>query len=64
MDRVIVDPESVLVVDFKTGGPTPLADEYREQLRRYRGLLAEIYPGRSIRSVLSYLDQDRIEEVE
>jgi len=64
MDRVVVDPESVLVVDFKTGGRSEFAEEYREQIRRYRGLLKDLYPGRPVRGLLAFLDQDRIEEVE
>ena len=64
MDRVVVDPESVLVVDFKTGSRPQFAGEYREQIRRYRGLMKDLYPGRPVRGVLAFLDQDRIEEVE
>lgn len=63
MDRVIVDPESVLVIDFKTGGGTEFAEEYRDQVRGYGALLKDIFPGRPVRGVLAFLDQDRIEEV-
>ena len=63
MDRVIVDPDSVLVIDFKTGRQPQFAEEYREQIRRYCELLKGLYPGRSVCGVLAYLDQDRIEEV-
>ena len=44
MDRVVVDPESVLVVDFKTGSRPQFAGEYREQIRRYRGLMKRSLP--------------------
>jgi len=63
LDRVIVDSDSVLVVDFKTGRRPQFAEEYREQIRGYLRLLKELYPDRPVRGRLAFLDQDRIEEV-
>ncbi len=63
MDRVVVDPETVLVVDFKTGRRPLFAEEYREQIRRYCRLMKDVFPDRTVRGLLSFLDQDRIEEV-
>ncbi|MBN1938518.1 MAG: UvrD-helicase domain-containing protein [Candidatus Aminicenantes bacterium] len=63
MDRVVLDPESVLVIDFKTGRRPQFLEEYREQIRGYRRLLSDVFPGRTVRGFLAFLDQDRIEEV-
>ncbi len=70
MDRVIVDPDAVLVVDYKTGVEKDPArrsrfeDEDRAQVGRYVALMKEIYPGRPVGGVLAYLDQRRFEVVE
>ena len=70
MDRVVVDPDGVLVVDYKTGAEKDPArrskfeDEDRAQVARYVALMKEIYPGRPAGGVLAYLDQRRFEVVE
>jgi ATP-dependent exoDNAse (exonuclease V) beta subunit len=70
MDRVVVDPEGVLVVDYKTGVEKDPAkrskfeDEDRAQVSRYVALMKGICPDRPARGVLAYLDQRRFEVVE
>jgi ATP-dependent exoDNAse (exonuclease V) beta subunit len=70
MDRVVVDPEEVLVVDYKTGAEqnperrSKFEDEDRAQVSRYVALMKEIYPDRLARGVLAYLDERRFEVVE
>ncbi len=54
MDRIVVDPRRVTVVDFKTGAEDPAAHE--AQLRGYAGILSDVYPGRSVGAVAAYLD--------
>ncbi len=69
MDRVVVDAEAVIVLDFKTGlEPSARAKAEREasdrgQLAVYRRILADIFPGRPVKGVLAYIDQDRWESV-
>jgi ATP-dependent helicase/nuclease subunit A len=52
VDRLVVTPDRVLIVDYKSGEPpkrnadTPRA--YIRQLAAYRAVLASIYPGRPI----------------
>ncbi len=43
MDRVIVDPGLVQVIDYKTGEIR--SDTHVEQVSRYGRLLSEVYPG-------------------
>jgi len=67
MDRVVVDPDAIVVLDFKTGrepsarlkAEREASD--REQLAIYRRILADIYPGRPVKGVLAYIDQGRWE---
>jgi ATP-dependent helicase/nuclease subunit A len=55
MDRVIVDPDRVTVIDFKTGQEETA--EHIEQVRGYMRILAEIFPERSVEAVLAYVDR-------
>jgi ATP-dependent exoDNAse (exonuclease V) beta subunit len=55
MDRVIVDPDAVTVVDFKTGHDEH-HDDYQVQVRNYMAILKDIFPSRSIRGALLYVD--------
>jgi ATP-dependent helicase/nuclease subunit A len=53
IDRMVVDENRVLVVDFKSDRPPPETVEeiprlYLEQLAAYRALLTEIYPEKTI----------------
>jgi ATP-dependent exoDNAse (exonuclease V) beta subunit len=60
MDRLLVDLDAVTVIDFKTGNENA---EYAEQVRGYMNILSDVYPGRSIRGFLAYVDRTIICEV-
>ena len=70
MDRVVVDPEAVAVVDFKTGSETDAekrrarSEADRAQVRSYMRILGEAVPGRSVRGFLAYIDEGSFETVE
>ncbi len=70
MDRVVIDPEGVTVVDFKTGfDPDAVrraarAEADREQVRAYMRVLGEALPGRPVRGFLAFIDEGRFEAVE
>jgi len=68
VDRLAVSAHEVLIVDYKTNRPPPDAAEsvplsYRRQLALYRALLAEIYPGRTIRAFLLWTAAPRLMEI-
>ena len=60
MDRVVVDPGAVTVVDYKTGEEK---SEYSEQVLKYMKILRSYYAGRSVRGVLVYIDQKSVRTV-
>ncbi|MBM3312134.1 MAG: hypothetical protein FJY80_11565, partial [Candidatus Aminicenantes bacterium] len=70
MDRVVVDPEAVTVVDYKTGGGLDpgrageAGEEGRSQVRTYASILRDVFPGRKIRAILFHFDRRSLEEVE
>jgi ATP-dependent helicase/nuclease subunit A len=57
IDRLIVRPDSVLAVDYKTnrvvpGRPEDVPEGLLRQLGAYAALLAQVYPGRRIETAL------------
>jgi len=56
VDRIVVDPGEVTVVDFKTG-VTGADEEYDLQIRRYMDVMRDIYPGRAIAGIIAYVDR-------
>ncbi len=65
VDRLLVLPDRVLVVDYKTNRPAPARIEeadfaYRVQMALYAAVLAEIFPGRRIEAALVWTDGPRL----
>jgi ATP-dependent helicase/nuclease subunit A len=65
VDRLVVEPDRVLVVDFKTNRPSPGAIEdadpaYILQMAVYAAVLAEAFPGRKIEAALVWTDGPKL----
>lgn len=65
VDRLIVNDDVVLVVDYKTNRPPPGRAEavdpaYLEQMALYRGLLQQIFPGRPVQAALLWTYAPRL----
>ena len=59
VDRLLIEPDRVLVVDFKTGAPVPPSAEaappaHLAQMAAYAAALAAIFPDRTIEAALLY----------
>lgn len=68
IDRLVVEPSRVLVIDFKTNRPAPDriedADEnYIRQMAAYWAVLSEIYPDRPVEAALVWTDGPKLMEV-
>jgi ATP-dependent helicase/nuclease subunit A len=62
IDRLVVDPAEVTVIDFKSGGEER-EEEYREQVRWYMQLAADLFPGRRTHGVIAYVDLNTLRRV-
>jgi ATP-dependent helicase/nuclease subunit A len=65
VDRLLVENDTIWLIDYKSQRPAPERAEavpalYLRQMAAYRALLARIYPGRAIRSYLLWTDQPRL----
>ena len=61
IDRLVVEADRVLIVDFKTNRPAPAKIEdadggYVAQMAAYAAILTEIYPERTIEAALVWTD--------
>jgi ATP-dependent helicase/nuclease subunit A len=63
MDRVIIDPGAITVIDYKTGGNKEALEKYRAQMRNYMGILGEVYPGKSISGIIAFVDLGEVVRV-
>ncbi|WP_026869153.1 double-strand break repair helicase AddA [Inquilinus limosus] len=68
IDRLVVTPDSVLVVDYKTNRPPPASIEsvpraYLAQMAAYRAALRLVYPGRTVRCALLWTEGPRLMEL-
>jgi len=68
IDRLVVTPESVLVVDYKTNRPPPASVStvpraYLAQMAAYRAALRLVYPGRTVRCALLWTEGPRLMEL-
>ena len=65
IDRLVVEPDRVRILDFKTNRPPPGRPEdvpagYVRQMAAYRALISEIYPGREVECSLLWTDGPRL----
>ncbi len=68
IDRLVVSPSEVLIVDFKTNhAPPELAAEappsYLRQLALYRAVLQKLYPQRPVRAALLWTERPELMEI-
>ena len=57
VDRLILAPDRITLIDFKTGRVGHLADKYRLQMIRYRTILQGLFPRRLIEGYLLFVDE-------
>jgi exodeoxyribonuclease V beta subunit len=56
IDRLIVGSKEIVIVDYKTGRDK---EEYRHQINIYKKGIEKIYPDRSIKGILVYLEKEK-----
>jgi ATP-dependent helicase/nuclease subunit A len=65
VDRLLVEPERVLVADFKTNRPAPASIEaadpaYVRQMAVYWAVLRSIFPGRTVEAAVIWTDGPKL----
>jgi len=65
VDRLLVTPEEIKIIDYKTNRPAPekeaeVPEVYLSQMASYRALLSKIYPGRPVTCHLLWTEAPRL----
>jgi ATP-dependent helicase/nuclease subunit A len=68
IDRLVVTPAEILIVDYKTNHAPPATPEeapqgYVRQLALYRAVLAKLYPQRTVRAALLWTETPDLMEI-
>lgn len=68
IDRLVVTPDEILIVDYKTNHAPPASPAdapapYVRQLALYRDVLARLYPGKPVRCVLLWTETASMMEI-
>lgn len=69
VDRLIIRPEQILIIDYKTDRPAPtdaaqIDASYIVQMAAYRAVLSDLYPDRPVRCALLYTDGPHLIELD
>ena len=64
MDRVIIDNDGVTVIDYKTGKDRESPDKYTAQLKNYMSILRDVYPGKTVRGIIAFVDLVQVESMQ
>jgi ATP-dependent helicase/nuclease subunit A len=68
IDRLVVTPAEILIVDYKTNHAPPVSAEeapegYVRQLALYRAVLGKLYPQRTVRAALLWTETPDLMEI-
>ena len=63
MDRVIIDPDKITVIDYKTGY-SENTEKYEKQIKEYMKILKSIFIGRKIKGIVFNMDTGEYNEYE
>jgi ATP-dependent helicase/nuclease subunit A len=68
IDRLVVTPAEIMIVDYKTNHAPPVSPEeappgYVRQLALYRAVLAKLYPQRAVRAALLWTETPDLMEI-
>jgi ATP-dependent exoDNAse (exonuclease V) beta subunit len=63
MDRVVMDEDQIVVIDYKTGIEKRAEKEYVSQLKNYIRILKEIYPDKNVEGMIAYVDLGEMRKV-
>jgi ATP-dependent exoDNAse (exonuclease V) beta subunit len=56
MDRVIIDEDRIMVIDYKTGSEKKEEERHCLQLKNYLRILRDLYPDKVVKGMIAYVD--------
>ncbi len=69
VDRLIIQPDEILIIDYKTDRPAPKRAQdidiaYKVQMAAYQVVMQDLYPNRSVKCALLYTDGPHLLELD
>ena len=64
LDRVILDPEKVTIIDFKTGSDKEADKKYWLQMKKYMKILSDVFPGKPVKGIIAFIDIKKLRSVD
>jgi len=56
IDRIVVDPDKISIIEYKTGGDRESENSHLAQMLNYLRLARGLYPGRTVEGFVGYVD--------
>jgi hypothetical protein len=63
MDRVVIDPDQVTIMEYKTGDEVLNRVDHIVQVNNYHSIVSSLYPQKSVLGILCYIDSGSIIEL-
>ena len=63
VDRIVVDPDKVTIIEYKTGSDRQGEGKHLAQMRNYLRIAADLYPDRPVEGIIGYVDAKRTRSV-
>jgi ATP-dependent exoDNAse (exonuclease V) beta subunit len=63
IDRLVIDRQSITVIDFKTGGDRGAEEQYLDQVRNYLKIAGSLFAPRTVTGLLVYIDLGKVKAV-
>lgn len=56
VDRIVIDPEMVTVIEYKTGKDRGYSGEHVAQMHNYLSIVCDLFPDRLVEGIIGYVD--------
>jgi|WetSurMetagenome_2_1015567.scaffolds.fasta_scaffold00868_7 ATP-dependent helicase/nuclease subunit A len=63
IDRLVIDPDKITIMDFKTGGEEDDEGRHLPQMKNYMQIVRGIYPSHVVSGVIAYVDQLKLRRI-
>jgi hypothetical protein len=63
VDRIVVDPDKVTIIEYKTGSDRQGEGKHLAQMRNYLRIAGDLYPDRPVEGIIGYVDSKKTRPV-
>ena len=63
VDRIVIDPDRITILEYKTGGDRESEGQHLAQMANYLKLAGSLFPGRETEGIIGYVDLNKARRV-